>query len=183
MAGSVNTFAKLDTLGGWHRLWVLVSGLSLIVVVVVAWREFPRRSDIPHGPAIYAAMPGEHTTLLQAELVERRGVVDTQRDIAQRIIDEYREADEAEESDEPVLSELIWGVALPNAHTLYFAENKPEDLMWQVANDYLAVVDARLSPLRRRFLLMLSVCWLGGCLGLYALGWSIGWVVRGFRRR
>ena len=53
--------------------------------------------------------------------------------------------------------------------------------MWQVANDYLAVVDARLMPLRRRFLLMLSASWLGGCLGLYALGWSIGWVVRGFR--
>src|SRR5512145_722044 len=160
------------TLGGWQRLWVLVSALYLIIVAVVAWTEFPRRDDIDHDSTIYAAMDAAHVGYLRPEPASH-----LRPSVTAALYDRI----EASRIQAPVRIGRGKGITLPNGHTRYFADDTTEDLIWQTAGEYLAVVDSRLPPLRRRFVLLSTMAWLVPCLGLYVLGSSVGWVYRGFR--
>ena len=91
---------------------MLVSGLFLIVVVVVAWNYAPRRSDIPHGPAIYAAMSSELAEFVRSEPV-RVPSVDGRLPNLDEFVLYTREATRASETQEGVRISEGWEIAIP----------------------------------------------------------------------
>ena len=46
-------------MNGWQRLWVLMSGIYLVLVIVFAAMSFPKLESILHSQALYDQLPPE----------------------------------------------------------------------------------------------------------------------------
>ena len=75
----------------------------------------------------------------------------------------------------------IVSVEIHNGHILRFPAGTSIEKMELVANDYARSLSQVVATERRRYLLVTLILWLGPCLTIYALGWGIHWVHRGFR--
>lgn len=56
-------------------------------------------------------------------------------------------------------------------------------LVSETATSLEARVQALLRTRRREFLGWMAVFWAVPMFSLYAFGWSVGWVIRGFKQR
>jgi hypothetical protein len=96
-------------LGGWSRLWVVVSVLYLIGLVAFVTMPLPRPEGIPHSPSFYAQM----TPDLRGKMLGTRssGIDAPDR---QALIDEARRRS------------VITEVEMPNRHILVFDQDELE---------------------------------------------------------
>lgn len=70
---------------------------------------------------------------------------------------------------------------LPNGHILLFRKDITDNMMLNVVNEYFKVVNKAKAAERIRILGYAFLLWLIPCLGLYLIGYAIGWVRRGFQ--
>jgi hypothetical protein len=52
----------------------------------------------------------------------------------------------------------------------------------RIASDYARAYRDELKDIRRTFFQQMAMLWLIPAIGVYGLGWSVGWVWRGFRK-
>ena len=152
-------------IGGWQRLWILVTGIYLILVAVFVVMTFPNPEDIRHSQTLYNQLTPEY-----------KGKI-----LGKENSEKYR-SEKAPYLEEAKRRDLITAVEMPNGHLMLFSSELPEKEMEAVAKEYWKVVENTATKKRINYLGFAFLCWLVPVIALYGLGWSMGWVYRGFRK-
>jgi hypothetical protein len=141
-------------LNGWQRLWALIGVLYGVLVVGVCYFNFPRFESVTHQGGFYNQFSIEQRSLLAGN----GEFVKEQTETGQQ-------------------------VEFPNGHVMTFKPGVTEEQIGTVARAYAQAVQTVLSSHRVNFTLHAVLAWLVPSLGLYAIGWGIAWVRRGFREQ
>jgi hypothetical protein len=72
---------------------------------------------------------------------------------------------------------------MPNKHIIYFRSSLPEKEIQEVAKEYWSIVEKEAKQRQLNFVLIALLFGSGPVIALYALGWSVAWVDRGFKKR
>jgi hypothetical protein len=151
-------------LNGWQRLWILVSVLYLIFV----------------GFFTYVFWPTVETTWHRKEFIERMPA-DVRQHVSAAFSSQY-EADREEREVKAKYPKVEWDgrpQILPNGAVLIV---KGDDFQrFNAMMVYSEIISAEVKAQRRVTVGYAALAWLVPCLLLYAFGWVIGWVYRGFR--
>lgn len=160
----------MKRLGGWQRLWVLVGAVYLAVVVAIAWTTLPDAASVPHNASFYSRLPSEiqeHILNTKVDATKERAFIKEAKGIPD-----------------------VDTVEMPNGHILIFRKDlsrtvgdRVADLHLQTAaaNAYWGEVENYLPRKRISHLMLALMWWLLPMVLLYVLGWSFGWVYRGFK--
>jgi hypothetical protein len=151
-------------LNGWQRLWVLVSVLYLVLVALVT----------------YIFWPTVETTWHRAEFIERMPAHARQH-VSTAYSSQY-EADREEREVKAKYPNVEWDgrpKVLPNGAVLIVKGDDFQQFNAMVA--YSEIINAEVKAQRWATVGYAALAWLVPCLALYAFGWAIGWVFRGFR--
>lgn len=142
-------------LNGWQRLWVVFSVILLVFLIVAAILLFPSPRDISHNVSIMEKL----STASKAKL--------------------------APADDKGIIWDDVVGlkVEMPNKYVLSFAKGVNESDAEIVSEEYYSILRRKVYIKRFQFVLLALVIWLGAIGAIYAFGWSIGWVYRGFRKK
>lgn len=195
---------KLNKLHGWHRLWILLSIVYFVLVTSYVILSFPKAENIPHQSEFYKKLSKksagmiEPTTLDDALALGGKIVQETALQKAQRAegkkninagLPEGFILDKPQGSGKKAIFDEIQPdidfhplIEMPNKHTIEFKAKLSEENMKIASEEYWQVVKQRATEKRLHLLLYAFLFWVVPCLGLYAIGWSIGWVYRGFRQ-
>ena len=148
-------------LGGWARIWIVLCVIYAALVMVIAYDSRPNLQRI------------QRDWLFDASAKIAEGISSAEG----RYISAYDV--ERKISDGDTLKGIEW---------LKRVEAKPgkdqEAIPAAVAPinaKYQARIDG-LAAEKTRFWAAVAAWWLGGCFFLFVIGWTIGWVVRGFRK-
>jgi TRAP-type C4-dicarboxylate transport system substrate-binding protein len=150
---------------GWQRLWVLVSGIYLVLVIVFAAMSFPKPESILHSQALYDQLAPEI----------KKKILGTENS------EKYR-SEKGDYLEEARKRDLITEVEMPNGHIIIFLSEVPKQEMQAVAKQYWSVVEKSATRQRVRHIALAFVWWVLPALALYSFGWSVGWVYRGFKK-
>jgi hypothetical protein len=148
-------------LGGWQRLWVVVSVILLVIFSSFAYK-FQKNLDRVEDVAILQQLNKD--AVLKAE-IPGVGIVEFPNDMEQKDIDRIvkNNFDNSTQNQIPMI-----------AGELMQKRNQKQAEEARVENDYI-------RRQNRRTIFYVIVGWLGTILGLYLFGWSIGWIYRGFK--
>ena len=153
-------------LSGWLRLWIVVSVLYLVLMIVFVGFTLPQASSVLHSSSFYNQMSPElRGKLLGAKVVATDS---TERD---SLLDEARKRG------------LIVEVKMPNGHVLVFASDVPQNEQERTAKTYWTIVEKAADEERRKYFGIAFLWWIIPVLGVYVIGWAVGWVYRGFRHQ
>ena len=152
-------------LNGWHRLWIFLSVVYLILVASYVIIGFPTPKKIPHEADFYKKLSKR-----SAEMI-----------IPANHADAVILGDESVVPLDALPQRLIWELKMkklemPNGHTIAFSAKFSEEDMRIASQEYWKAVEQKATEKRRHLLLYAFLFWLAPCMGLFALGWSINWV-------
>ena len=77
----------------------------------------------------------------------------------------------------------IQAVEMPNGHVLNILSKLSEKDKTEVSQDYWRIVEKAAGQKQLHYIFMALLSWAGPVIILYALGWSVGWVHRGFKKQ
>jgi hypothetical protein len=145
-------------IGGLQRLWVLVSGIYLILVIIFVSLTFPQSEQ----------------------------VTDYSNSLYDKLKPESRQKIFKPNSDRSLMAEaekrhLTTRVRMPNGYIMHFSSGLPQKEIEAVANEYWDIVEAEARKERLRYLFLALLWFIVPVSALYGLGWSLGWVYRGFK--
>ncbi len=142
-------------LNGWQRLWVIFSLISLVFLLIAAIMLFPSPTDISHNDSILEKL----STASKAKL--------------------------APADDKGIIWDDVVGlkVEMPNKYVFSFAKGVKESDAEIVSAEYFNILREIAYIKKFQFVLFALVIWLGAIGVIYAFGWSIGWVYRGFNEK
>lgn len=142
-------------LNGWQRLWVVFSVILLAFLIVAAILLFPSPMDISNNESIIEKL----STASKAKL--------------------------APADDKGIIWDDVVGlkVEMPNKHVLSFAKGVNESDAEIVSGEYYSILRKKVYIKRFEFVLLALVIWFGAIGVIYAFGWSIGWINRGFKKK
>lgn len=140
-------------LNGWHRLWILLSAVYLILVTLYVIFKFPNAAEIPHQAEFYKKLSQKSAAMIERDIF-----------------------DEIQPGFHPIIE-------MPNKHIIHFTVKVSEEDMNIASQEYWRVVEQKATEKRLHLLLYAFLFWAVPCIGLYALGWSINWVYKGFKQK
>lgn len=146
-------------LSGWLRLWIVVSGIYLILTIVFVVFTLPEATSVLHSSSFYDQMSPD----LRAKLLNAKGMA------TDAALDEARKGG------------LTVEIEMPNGHHLVLASNVPQYEQERAAKTYWTIVEKAADEKRRRYFHIAFRWWIIPVLGIYVLGWAARWVYRGFR--
>ncbi len=170
-------------LGGWWRLWIVLTLIYGGAVTAFTWMSWPDVSRISHDPAFLKQLSADAVLILERPktlpeleraLVEADRAKNTEfaRNLAQQII-RLREAPKWQQA--PKVLEM------PNGHEFQVAGDTPDDLATLVAKEYVRVLQSVASERRFTAIGTALLVWFLPSAFVCALGLAVAWVVRGFR--
>lgn len=148
--------------GGWVRLWIVVTVLYGVTVIFVAYDGRPR-----------------------LEYLQDAWIRDASDAIAQAI---SRESENPDMSVYEIREALFAGKS--NAELIAYFEQvakSPTKNQRLYSSEIVRINEkhrqliSQLVTLRAKHILLSIAWWFGPALVLFALGWSIGWIIKGFR--
>lgn len=147
-------------LGGWQRLWIVLSVVAItpVAFVVLAFRA---PADKPEDPAAYARLLEADVTIVEIET-----------------IGEVRFPSDLSEQEITRLVKQAMSSAPPTVRTV------AADHLRQRAERKAAEAKAENAAARKENLLLYAygaATWLAFASLLYVAGWSVGWIRRGFK--
>jgi len=71
---------------------------------------------------------------------------------------------------------------MPNQHVLTFSKDVPDRDKQIAAKAYWAIVEQAAAKRRVGHVSLALLWWFVPVIGLFVLGWAMGWVYRGFKR-
>jgi len=143
---------KKVSLNGWQRLWVVLTVLSLLLIAVAVWFRWPAFENSRNYSLYYDSL----SSGVRSELI-RPGT----REDKDEFIEFYGE--------------------MPNGDRLRFKKGIKQEKADTIAQEYTAIVWGHVHKERKRLLMTAGAVWLGGAFAVYAFGWAVVWVYRGFR--
>lgn len=143
------------SLNGWQRLWVLASSIYFAVVTAYVVFEFPQPEKIKYDRAYVKKLSPQSQTLLVPE--DKEG---------------WQSAEQWDTD-----------VEMPNGARLSFKKGVPEIDMSAVAKEYWSLITQTANEHRWSLIGYAALAWLLPSIAIYGLGWAIGWVYRGFKRK
>lgn len=172
-------------LGGWWRLWIVVSVIYGGLVAAYTWMLWPEVSRVQHDARFIKQMsPGALAVLeapktiaeLERALIEadRSGATEQARTLARRIRD-LREGREWETA--PIVLEM------PNGHEFKVAGDTKDEQAKLVGKEYVRLLQSVAAEQRFAAVGTALLAWLIPSLLLCGLGLAVAWVIRGFKRR
>ena len=191
-------------LNGWHRLWILLSVVYFVLVTSYVILRFPKAETIRHQSEFYKKLSKKSAGMIFPSTDEDAlalGVVEVSDPTDISAINtvakpkprvdykqeygswENYQKTMKEEWDNAKPYELHPLIEMPNKHTIEFKENLSEEDMRIASQEYWRVVEKNATGERLYFMLYAFLFWLVPCMGLYALGWSINWVYKGFKHK
>lgn len=176
-------------LNGWQRLWVIVSVLYLVLVVCAIVVFWPTARTTWHRDDFIAQMPAELRARIDAaydskwkwEETMKTGSIPPPPDVS-KFLTPY--------GFKPTRTPLAPGfilesepVSFPNGAVLQIRVAKEGDAEHdaRAATAYWTVVEAATRAARWTMTWSMALLWAVPCMTLYALGWAVAWVRRGFR--
>jgi hypothetical protein len=169
-------------LTGWQRLWVVFCGLCLLVTAVLTVLALPSGWEYERKRLLDSIdLVVKHNAFVQRletagfskeeieEHLSKGGKMEDHSAVSHLAADVIRARDYPDLSDEEILTRL---------HDKY---SKKVDFT-PIEGAYRKSI-ARLRTERLQVILFAFLIWCGISLGLYGLGLSIGWVVKGFREK
>ena len=142
----------INKLNGWQRLWVLLACISLIIVVVFVVQAFPQPNKVFHSPKLIQQISTESRELFVLE-------------------DEHGWT--------PVADVGIRAYA-SNGMILPFRTGISDAQIEKARNEYELALVAVSNANRTSLIIKSATLWLVFCVGIYLLGWSVGWIRKGF---
>jgi hypothetical protein len=170
-------------LGGWWRLWIVLTFLYGVLVASYTGMYWPEVSRISHHPAfIYRMSPEARAVLsrpkslaeLEQALVEadRAGATEKAREVSQEIL-RIRKRDNWE--DVPLVLEM------PNGYQLQVASDTKREQANMLGREYVRVLQTATSEARLSAIGNALLIWLTPSIIICALGLAAAWILRGFR--
>jgi hypothetical protein len=182
-------------LNGWQRLWIVVSVLYLLSVVVLTAIFWPTFETTEHQEEFIARMPQDARMLVVASYAsewsareDRRGFVHIMPNRAVLLLQgaadprlvgirkKYPEYNDL--SDAELVSRLR--AKFPEYADLAAPVIADGDIQ-KVVTAYFGVVQQATRTARWSIAKIALLAWLIPCVALYAFGWAVAWVRRGFR--
>lgn len=199
----------IKKLNGWQRLWVVVSGLYLCLVAVYVTLTLPTPAKIPHSQTFYDQLrPELKKKIVTTSAIEHGPWEDYQSQGSAPVRgkgtftdEEWNRAEPIDTkkedyaypnkkdifdqiTDEELLKILgIQAVKMPNGHVLNILSKLSEKDKTEVTQDYWHIVEKAASQKQLHYIFMALLLWAGPVIILYVLGWSVGWVHRGFKKQ
>ena len=135
-------------------MWVLVSTILLVSVAIAAVMTFPNPDSVAHKTSFEDNLSVDSLAKLAPE--DENGIVwDDQVGIAAK---------------------------MPNGHILRFKKSVSKGEAETVGDEYYGFLKHQANKERTIHILFAIACWLGTAIVLYAFGWAIGWVYKGFKK-
>ena len=147
-------------LGGWSRLGLVVSALYGVIVAFVASDGRPRLEWLQ------SAWFGEAAEAIAAAITKGEG-----KEVRPYQVREALLKDGNNEN-------AVW---LEKVATSPSEKQKPFSLAVKQVNEKHSALIAKLPERQREYWLLAFAWWAGGTLLLFGTGWTVRWVVRGFR--
>jgi CO dehydrogenase nickel-insertion accessory protein CooC1 len=141
-------------LSGWHRLWVFISAIYLIVVVAYSFYAFPKSEKVVHKYEFYTKLSSK-----SLDMIVERG----------------------KSKEISISNQDVTEVKMPNGHIIPFNSEVAQKDMENAAREYWSIVEQETRNQRAVFAFYAFLFWLLSCSLVYALGWGVGWVYKGFR--
>lgn len=160
----------LARLGGWWRLWIVVSATYGTIVAVFTWNSFPRVESISYE-ASHLKLLSDGTLLILAGRAQAQipppppGFVVDQSSIPK-----------PDWASAPIILEMS------NGHEFKVPGNTTAEQSGEVAKDYARVLNLIAKQRRNSVLQHAFLAWAIPCFLVLALGWAVSWIHRGFRR-
>ena len=197
-------------LNGWQRLWVIISILYLLPLVTISVMIWPSSEKTWHRDEFITRMPAELRGKIEGAYASKYQWQEARRKNYQVSIrpestskgrttytitaadgHTYKIEGPAGASPEEVVNEVLRQnpsarflsdpIEAPNGAVIdVHAAVAPKD-MERVATAYWAVVESETRAERWQRAWWVPLVWIIPCLTLYAFGWAIAWVRRGFR--
>ena len=143
-------------LGGYHRLWLVLSFLYLLVVITFLALQWPNLKDIPHNRGVYESLPlSVKDIMINTPLNDEMGFVP--------------------EKSQPV--------KMPNDYIIYFKPNTATEKMQQASKAYWNQIEKESLQQKIKFSIFGLLFWLIPCLMIYILGFLIYWIIQGFKKQ
>jgi hypothetical protein len=172
------------TLGGWWRLWIVLTMVYGGLVATYTGLSWPEVSHISHDPSFLKQMspealaiinrPKTLTDLEQAFVAaDRASATENARKLAQ----EVRRQQELPEWERAPLV-----LSMPNGYEFQVAGDTKSDQANLVGRDYVRVLQSTASERRVTDVVRALFIWLVPSAILCALGSAVGWVFRGFKK-
>jgi hypothetical protein len=172
-------------LNGWQRLWVVLSALYLLLVAGVTILLWPTAVTTSHRDEFIARMPAELRANVVGGYSNKWAMEEARKARAGRTSEPRGTTKErnAPPLKPPSVFKLVEAVTFPNGAVLEILAAKEDDIDAdvRVGPAYWAIVESTASAERWRMAWQMALLWLVPCATLYALGWSVAWVRRGFR--
>lgn len=148
-------------LGGWHRLWILVSVLYLCVLVGGAFIVYLKDGSVSEWEVFKEMSPDTGKKLEKYYL---NGLV---------LNDRFKtDADSAR----------IAVSFADSSHKLFFPKSTTKEELGALSDEFRDAIPKAQKNKKRSFLLLLPLIWVIPCILFYVLGWSVGFAYRGFKR-
>jgi hypothetical protein len=191
-------------LNGWQRLWVVVAVAWILPVLILSYELWPTTANISKGDVYTRMKPDDGHRLTDyydvvatqlgwtnmvtpriAELQQDKGFLAAstkdQKAYLSHIDPDFAKASSL---DQNAYLGHITGITGPtvdiDGHTVQFIRDIPQEDMNQTARAYHAALRQILTRKRTALVGEEFALWMLPTISLYALGWAIRWVRRGF---
>ena len=148
-------------IGGWGRLWVVITALYGVVVVFVAYGERPTLEQLQYN-WVRDASDTVAEAISRTEKAELSGLT-------------LREKWFAAKTDTEAITTLEEIATSPTENQKLFSSEVAK------VNEKHRQIISQFGAAQGKHVLLSLAWWLGPSLALLALGWSVGWIRRGFR--
>lgn len=166
-------------LGGWHRLWFILSGLSLFLVLATnTWFVGPMPESYSYKNEFYDALsPESKNTIIEIDVHEPKALSNTFANVNSPNSNWLAMSNIDGKLKDSVL------VKMPNDQTIAFVKEVGINAMQNTCKEYWDIVEKYAHKQKKvnPFLISILSDWLMWCVFLYILGVSVAWVRQGFR--
>ncbi|UCG19228.1 MAG: hypothetical protein JSU84_03190 [Thiotrichales bacterium] len=147
-------------IGGWGRLWVVITALYGVVVAFVAFDERPTFEQLQYN-WVRDASDTIAEAISRTEKTELSGLI-------------IREQWFAANTDAEAITSLEKIATSPTENQKLFSSEVAK------VNEKHRQIMSQFGVAQGKHILQSLAWWLGPALVLLALGWSVGWIRRGF---
>ena len=149
-------------LSGWLRLWLVFSVVGLLFCGTFAYFMVPSANNIPHKDDYYKYIDQKYQS---------------------KIIKEGTSSKKSELIEEAERRNLVTRVQMPNDHIIFFSNDLTKEEMEKASGEYWGVIEKQARDKHIKIIIYAFICWLILVTVVYLLGWSVGWIYRGFRHK
>lgn len=173
----INSYGHM--LGGWHRLWFMLCGLSLFLILATnTWFVGPIPESYLYKNEFYNALsPESKNTILEIDVHEPKALSTTFAHVNNHNSDWLVMSNIDGKLKDSVL------VKMPNNQIIAFVKHASINAMQNTCKEYWGIVEKYAHKQKKvnPFLISILSDWLIWCIFLYILGVSVAWVHQGFR--